>query len=173
MEKEMEKQKKESKEVTATKPAEVVSRWDDLDRWFDRFTEDFWRRPFGALPGFLGREGWLGHVVPTRMPSLDLYEEKDDVIIKAELPGMSKGDIEVSMSGDVITLKGEKKKEEEVKERDYYRRERSYGSFSRSVQLPCEVKGDQIRAHFKEGILEIHCPKSEEAKKKSVAVKID
>jgi HSP20 family protein len=107
------------------------------------------------------------------MPSLDLYEEKDDIVVKADIPGMSKEDIEVTMSGDVLSIKGEKKKEEEVKEKDYYRRERSYGSFARSVELPCEVKGDQIKASFKDGVLEIRCPKSEEAKKKSVSVKID
>lgn len=95
------------------------------------------------------------------------------MVVKAELPGMGKEEIEVTVSGDVVTIKGEKKKEEEVKEKDYYRRERSYGSFARSVQLPCEVKGDEIKANFKDGVLEIRCPKSEEAKKKSISVKID
>jgi HSP20 family protein len=164
---------KESKEVAVKKPAEVVSRGEDIDRWFDRLAEDFWRRPFGALPGLFGREGWLAHGLSMRMPSLDLYEEKDDVVVKAELPGMGKEDIEVTVSGDVVTIKGEKKKEQEVKDKDYYRRERSHGSFARSIQLPCDVKGDQIKANFKDGVLEIRCPKSEEAKKKSVSVKID
>ena len=172
MAKEKDKEK-ESKEVAVKKPAEVVSRWEDIDRWFDRFAEDLWRRPFGALPSLFGREGWPAHGLSARMPSLDLYEEKGDVVVKAELPGLDKEEIEVTVSGDVVTIKGEKKKEEEVKEKDYYRRERSYGSFARSVQLPCEVKGDEIKANFKDGVLEIRCPKSEEAKKKSVSIKID
>ena len=120
-----------------------------------------------------GRESLPAHGLSIRMPSLDLYEEKDDVVVKAELPGMGKEEIEVTVSGDVVTIKGEKKKEEEVKEKDYYRRERSYGSFARSVQLPCEGKGDQVHANFKDGVLEIRCPKSDEAKKKSVSVKIN
>jgi HSP20 family protein len=102
-----------------------------------------------------------------------LYEEKGEIVAKAELPGLTKEDIEVKITENVLTIKGEKKKEEEVKEKDYYRSERSYGSFMRSVELPREVQADKIKATFKNGILEVRLPVSEEAKKKEIKVKVD
>jgi HSP20 family molecular chaperone IbpA len=74
-----------------------------------------------------------------------IYEEDDSVVVKAELPGMKKEDVEVNLAGEPLTIKGEKKDDKGVKEDDYYRRERSYGSFLRSVGLPCQVKGDETR----------------------------
>jgi HSP20 family protein len=165
------KKEKETKAVAVRKPDELVPRWGELDRWFDRMVEDMWRRPF---PSLFGREPWFpAPILAMRAPSLDVFEDKDDVVIKAELPGMKKEEIEVTVTGDMVTIRGEKKEEEEVKEKDYYRRERSYGSFSRSVALPCEVKGDQVKAIFKDGVLEVRMPKTEEAKTKAVTVKID
>ena len=161
---------KESKAVTEKKPTEVLPRSGEIDRWFDRLTEDFWRRPFSSL--MLG-ERWPLPMFSAKVPSLDVFEEEDELVVKADLPGISKDEIEVTVTGNVVTIKGEKKKEEEVKEKDYYRRERSYGSFVRSVELPCEVKSEQIKANFKDGVLEVRMPKTEEAKKKSVSVKIE
>jgi HSP20 family protein len=102
-------------------------------------------------------------------PAVDLYEEKDDIVVKAELRGLEKDHIEVNRS----TIKGEKKQEEEVKKEGYYRSERSYGSFVRALELPTEVQTDKVKAAFKNGILEIRLPKSEEAKKKEIKVTID
>jgi len=161
---------KESKAVSEKKPTEVLPRMGEIDRWFDRLTEDFWRRPFSSL--MLG-ERWPLPMLTAKAPSLDVFEEQDELVVKADLPGLGKEDIEVTVTGSVVTIKGEKKKEEEVKEKDYYRRERSYGAFVRSVELPCEVKSEQIKANFKDGVLEVRMPKTEEAKKKSVSVKID
>jgi HSP20 family protein len=160
---------KESKAVSVKQPTEILPRWGEIDRWFDRLTEDFWRRPFPSLLA----ERWPIPMLSMKTPSLDVFEEKDELIVKADLPGMNKDEIEVTVTGSVVTIKGEKKKEEEVKEKDYYRRERSYGSFVRSVELPSEVKSDQIKANFKDGVLEIRLPKTEEAKRKSVTVKVD
>jgi HSP20 family protein len=106
-------------------------------------------------------------------PALDIYEEKDDIVVKAELPGMDKGDIEVDISDSELTLKGEKKKEEKIEEKDYYRCERSYGAFVRSVELPRDVQADKVKASFKNGVLEVRLPKTEEAKAKEIKVKID
>ena len=161
---------KASKEVAVKKSAEVMPRGGEIDRWFDRLTEDFWRRPF---PSLLFGDRWPLPMIPIKAPSLDVFEEKDELVVKADLPGMNKDEIEVTVTENVVTIKGEKKKEEEVKEKDYYRRERSYGSFVRSVELPCEVKSDQIKANFKDGVLEVRMPKTEEAKKKAVSIKID
>lgn len=155
----------EEKAVATKKPSEIVSRAEDFEHWMERFMDDMWRRPF---PSLFGRERWLPiKPLSIRMPSLDVYEEKDTVVVKAELPGMKKEEVEINLAGETLTIKGEKKED------DYYRRERSYGSFLRSVALPCEVKNDEIKASFKDGVLEIRMPKTEEAKKKSVSVKID
>lgn len=168
------KKEKKTGAVAVRKPAELVPRASELDRWFDRMAEDMWRRPFPGFPSLFGREPWWpAPTLALRAPSLDVYEDKDDVVVKAELPGMKKEEIEVTVSGDVVTIKGEKKQEEEVKEKDYCRRERSYGAFSRSVALPCEVKGGEVKASFKEGVLEVRMPKTEEAKTNAVTVKID
>jgi HSP20 family protein len=151
--------KAEEKAVATKKPGEIASRVEDIEHWMERFMDDICWLPVRPLS--------------IRMPSLDVYEEEDSVVVKAELPGMKKEDVEVNLAGETLTIKGEKKDEKEVKEDNYYRRERSYGSFLRSVGLPCEVKSDEIKASFKDGVLEIRMPKTEEAKKKSVAVKID
>lgn len=166
-------QEKKEKEATAVAPhrqAELLPRWGDMDRWFDRMFEDFWRRPLASR---LRTEGWLPGAEIMRVPAVDVFEEKDEVVVKAELPGLSKDDVQVQITGSVLTLKGEKKKKEEVKEEDYYFCERSRGSFSRSLELPHEVKADQVKASFKDGVLEVRLPKTEEAKRKSVSVKID
>jgi len=163
--------KAEEKAVATKKPSEIASRVEDIEHWMEHFMDDMWRRPF---PSLLGRDRWLPiRPLSLRMPSIDVYEEKDSVVVKAELPGMTKEDIEVNLAGENLTIKGEKKEDKEVKEDNYYRRERSYGSFLRTVALPSEVKRDEIKASFKDGVLEVRMPKTEDAKKKSVSVKID
>ncbi|HXV84621.1 MAG TPA: Hsp20/alpha crystallin family protein [Candidatus Binatia bacterium] len=94
-------------------------------------------------------------------------------MVKAELPGMEKDNIEVNLSDNRLPIKGEKKQEQEVKKEGYYRAERSYGSFVRTLELPKEVQADKVKAAFKNGILEIRLPKTEEAKKKETKVKVD
>lgn len=169
----MAQEKEKEKGTTAVSPRrseELLPRWGDIDRWFEGMLEDFWRRPLASR---LRTAGWLPVEGIMRMPVVDVFEDKDDVVVKAELPGLSKEDVQVQVSGSVLTLKGEKKKQEEVKEQDYYRCERSHGSFSRSLELPHEVKADQVKASFKNGVLEVRLPKTEDAKRKSVSVKIE
>ena len=116
-----------------------------------------WRR----LP--LEEKGWI--------PAIDVFEKEDKFVVKAELPGMKEDDIDVSVVGDTLTIKGEKKTEAEVKEEDYYCCEHSYGSFFRSVALPSHVDTKKIEASYEEGVLEITLPKIPEVKPKKVAVK--
>ena len=104
---------------------------------------------------------------------MDLYEEKDEIVAKVELPGMEKDDIEVNIIDHRLTVKGEKKKEKEIKEENFYRSERSYGSFIRALDLPKEVQAEKAQASFKAGVLEIWLPKTEEAKKKEIKVKVE
>ena len=141
----------------------------DMDRLFDRMVEDLWRRPFPNL--FFPERLWRGTSI-VKSPTLDVYEEKDEVVVKAELPGMKKEDVEIKLADRTLTLKGEKKQEEEVKEDDYWCRERAYGHFTRSIELPADVKADQITASFRDGVLEVRMPKTEEAKKKTINIPI-
>ncbi|MDO8578993.1 MAG: Hsp20/alpha crystallin family protein [Dehalococcoidales bacterium] len=109
-----------------------------------------------------GERGWT--------PALDIFEKDDRFVVKAELPGMKEDDIDVSVVGDTLTIKGEKKTEEEIDEEDYYHMERTYGSFLRSISLPSNVNADKIEAKYEDGVLEVSLPKIAEVKPKRVKV---
>jgi HSP20 family protein len=96
-------------------------------------------------------------------PHIDVSETDKEIRVSAELPGMDEKDIDVSLTRDALTIKGEKKQETEDKGKDYYRMERSYGSFTRSIPLPIEVETDKVQATFKKGVLEITLPKTAKA----------
>jgi len=166
--------KKEKKELVKVEPTKALSPFQEMEKRFEEMEkrfEDFSRRPFSLLPSWWPRLR-LPEIeeVP---PSMDIFTEGDDVVVKAELPGMKKEDIDVSLTKDTITISGEKRKEERVEKKDYYSLERSYGSFKRSFSLPAEVQTEKASAKFKDGVLEIKIPKTEEAKKKEKKVLIE
>jgi HSP20 family protein len=103
-------------------------------------------------------------------PPVDLYDTDDAFVLKAELPGLGKDDIQIEVHDRTLTLRGERKQETEAKEERYHRRERTYGSFQRSFWLPTIVDAEKIQADFKNGILELRLPKSETAKPKRIAI---
>lgn len=159
------KRKPETEAVMPVESSREHTAFEEMERWFDeavRSPFSLFRRPF--LPA-----RWMADEIT---PSVDLFEEGDDLVVKAELPGMDKKDLNVSLHDDVLTISGEKKKEEKVKEKNYYRVERSSGSFSRSFRLPAEVKSDKVTATFKNGVLELRLPKTEEAKKKEIKIQV-
>lgn len=128
----------------------------EMDRMFD----ELWG---GGL-----RSPWMGRMderLSTFMPSVDVCESKDSIEVTAELPGMSDEDIQVNLSpnADQLMLRGEKKFEEEKREHDFYRSERSYGSFQRTIALPAPVDPDKIEAKFRNGVLSVHLPKRADA----------
>lgn len=106
-------------------------------------------------------------------PSMDIMEDDKSLIIKIDVPGMTQKDISVEIQDDQLIVKGERKEEEEIKKKNLYVSERRYGSFLRRVRLPEYVEGDKTQAKIKDGVLTITIPKKEEAKKKSVSVKIE
>lgn len=106
------------------------------------------------------------------IPAVDIFETNEAIVLKAELPGKTAQDISVEVKDNTLTLKGEKKFEKEVKEENYHRVERSYGSFQRAFTLPGTIHQEKVKAKFKDGILEITLPKVEEAKPKQVKVEI-
>ena len=103
-------------------------------------------------------------------PAVDMYDNDDSIVIKAELPGVDKKDVSIDVKDRVLTLKGERNHENEVKEENYYRKERSYGKFQRMFTLPAEVDPDKINAEFKDGLLKIEIPKPEEHKPKAITI---
>jgi HSP20 family protein len=105
-------------------------------------------------------------------PLVDMSETKDNFVVKAELPGLDPKEVNVTVSGDILTIKGEKKQEEEEKDEHRHYMERFYGSFQRTFRLPDNVKTDQIEATFDKGILKVTFPKTEETKKKEIEIKV-
>ena len=103
-------------------------------------------------------------------PVVDMYDEDDRIIISAELPGMEKKDISVDVKDRVLTLSGERNHDNEVKEENYYRRERAYGKFQRTFSLPADVDSDKIKADFQDGLLKIEVPKPEKQKPKEITI---
>jgi len=103
-------------------------------------------------------------------PAVDILDNKDKIVIKAELPGVDKKDIKIDLKDHVLTLKGERSYENEVKEDNYYHRERTFGKFQRSFRLPLDLDPDKIKADYQDGVLRIEIPKPEEEKPKQITV---
>jgi len=146
------------KELMKWEPMREVSR---LRREMDRLFEDY----FSPLRG--GRRPWEGEW----MPAVDVSETPEQVTVKAELPGIDPKDVNISLTGDILTIKGEKKSEREEKKEDYQMVERSYGSFSRSIALSAPVNADKIEAKYEKGVLTITAPKKEPVKPKTIEIK--
>lgn len=143
-------------EITPWRPFRELDR---MRREMDRLWEDF-RTPWAPA-----EMEWL--------PSVDVSETKDALLVKAEVPGMDAKDIDISIVGDTLTIKGEKKQQVEEKDENYHRVECRYGAFSRSIRLPATVDADKVQAKYEKGILSIQLPKKEEAKPKQIEVKVE
>ncbi len=150
--------------LTRWNPTTDITRdLDTMQKRMNRLFNDF----FGGREGD-GDELTLG----SRLPAVDVVENDDAFVLEAELPGMKKDDIKISIANDVLSIRGEKKIEKEDKKKNYHRTERSYGSFSRTFPLPGNVKADKVDAEFNNGVLTVTIPKSEEAKPKQIDVKV-
>jgi HSP20 family protein len=142
-----------------------LSRWEParemmtLREAMDRLFDDAFTRPLNL------RDGGLSS------PAIDMYQTDDEVVVKAALPGFKADEVQINVTGDVLTLRGETKHEEEQKDKAWHIREHRWGSFERSVALPTEVTADKAVADFENGILTITLPKAEEVKPKTITVK--
>jgi HSP20 family protein len=153
-----------ARELATWKPARTWMPFFDFERMrrdLDRLYESFFERT--------RRTEEAGEY----LPALDICETKDQILVKAEVPGMEPKDLDVTLSDGILTLKGEKQHEREEKEGSCHLVERSYGAFSRSIQLPAAVQSDKINASYKNGVLQIILPKSEEAKTKEIKIKVE
>ena len=106
-------------------------------------------------------------------PALDIHEDKDNFIVRAELPGMKREDIDVSLHDGALSISGERKLEQKFEEAEVYRTERFFGKFQRTVSLPAAVAADKVKAQYKDGVLTITLPKTEEAKPKQIDVNVN
>jgi len=141
-------------------PREMRRMWREMDRMFDNF--------------FRGGEfEEAEHALTRWSPDVDIAETDDAFVVKAELPGITKDDVKITLRDNVLTIKGEKKQEKEMKKENYHRVERCYGAFQRSFTLPATVKADKIEATYKDGVLTLTLPKVEEAKPKEIEVKVE
>ncbi|MGZ9233903.1 MAG: Hsp20/alpha crystallin family protein [Anaerolineales bacterium] len=142
-----------------------LTRWEPvremmtLREAMDRLFDDAFTRPLSLRDG-----GWSA-------PAIDMYQTDDEVVVKAALPGFSADDVQINVTGDVLTIRGELKHEEEKKEKAWHMREQRWESFERSVALPTDVVADKANADFANGILTITLPKAEEVKPKTISVK--
>lgn len=103
-------------------------------------------------------------------PAVDVYDNENSIVVKAEMPGVDKKDIDISVKDGVLTLTGERSTDNEMKEKDVYFRERAYGRFQRSFRLPGEINSDTIKADYKDGVLKVEIPKPEKSKPKQITV---
>ncbi|MCG6968477.1 MAG: Hsp20/alpha crystallin family protein [Gammaproteobacteria bacterium] len=161
-----------SGKIQRVEPARALSPFEAMERrmeQMERMFEDFfpmpWKRGFG-LPASWGKPLWGEEW----MPKADLIERDDEVVVRAELPGVEKDDLDLTVTDTTVTLKGETKKEEKEEKGNYFRSETSRGSFTRTFALPCEVDGSKAKADFKNGVLELTLPKVEKAKRHSIKI---
>jgi HSP20 family protein len=142
----------------------VASLRDDVDNLFNL--------AFGRMGDLTAENARGSQLLEGWFPPVDIYEDKENVLVKAELPGLKKEDIEISLQEGYLTLSGERKHEEERKEADVYRSERWEGRFHRAISLPCRVDAEKIKAIYNEGVLTVTLPKAEESKPKQIPITI-
>ena len=158
---------KEPQAVERVRPSRALSPFEEMERMFEGFFPSSWMRPMRwEWPA------WAERAMPFegRMPKVDVVDREDEVVIRAELPGVEKKDLDVSMTDNTVTIKGSTSKEEKEEKGDYYRCEISRGSFSRTVSLPAQVDAGKSSAKFKDGVLELKVPKKEQEKRRSIKV---
>lgn len=140
--------------------SEVENLQDEMNRFFDLSLGRWPARSSGLMEGV-----WS--------PSVDVFESKDDIMVKADIPGMKKQDIDISVHRDILTIKGEKKEEKEIKEGGNVKTERFSGSFNRVLSLPSEVDAAKVKASYKDGVLEVILPRKEESKPRQIKVDVE
>ena len=162
----MAEETKKTQEIQKAIPARALSPFEEMDRMFDGFFRRGMMRPWRfEWPSF--PEMALPEM---KLPKVDVVDRENEVLVKAEIPGVDKKDIDISVGEDTVTIKGETRREEKEEKGDYYRCEISHGAFSRTVALPAVVDGARAKANFKDGMLELTLPKTEKARRHSVKV---
>ncbi len=132
----------------------------DIEQWF----EEAWKKPFSRL----GQSIWPDLRIAESYeisPNVDIFEEGNEIVMIADLPGIKKDDIKIDLAENILTMSGEKKRKEKLEREDYFRYERTFGSFVRRFELPGDLDVEKIKAHFEDGVLEVRIPIKEAEKK--------
>lgn len=158
---------KKATEISKTTPVSALSRFEDFERMFDELFSRNWMVPFS-----FSRPSWSHLPAPFegRTPHVDVVDRDNEVFVKAELPGVDKDDVEITLTSNSVTIKGSTRAEEKEEEGDYHRCEISQGAFSRTVSLPGEVDTDKAKAKFKHGVLKLTIPKLKKTARKNIKV---
>jgi HSP20 family protein len=161
--------KTKTNEIVKKTPERVrgFTPWEEMDRTFDSLLHRGWLRPFHEM---FPEWTLTDRDFDLRSPRVDMVDNEDEILVRVELPGVDKKDLDVNISGNMLTIKGETKREEKEEKGEYFRSEITRGSFSRTLQLPVEVDEKSVKAAFNNGMLEVHLPKTQKAEKKKVAV---
>jgi len=159
--------RKQEKALRMRNPEIGISPWNEIERWLERSGRRDWMRPgFWDWPRYPEIPGVFGN----GKPKVDVIDRDSEIVVRAELPGVTKADLDVRVSADSITLKAHTSHEEKEEKGEYYRREMSYGEFQRTIALPHAVDGENARATFKDGVLEVTLPKVGKTSRNKVIV---
>jgi HSP20 family protein len=166
--------KKSTGEVQRAEPAYALTPFEEMNQLFSRMDQlaeslfpKGWLRPFRReWPAW----GEMMAPLESQLPRIDIIDREEEIVVRAELPGVDKKDLDVSLSDNSVTIKGSTRREEKEEKGNYYRSETSQGSFVRTLMLPGEVQGDKAKAIFKDGMLEVTLPKTETSKRRSIKV---
>ena len=159
--------KTKTRDLVETTPRRELSLIDDMDRMFESFFNRGWLRPFREM-----RTEWarFEEGVEFRTPRVDVINRDDEVLVRAELPGVKREDLTVELTGELLTIRGEQHHEERKEEGDLVRAEIARGTFSRTMTLPAGLDGEHVKAEFKDGILEVHLPKLEKTERRRIEI---
>lgn len=155
------------KGIQTLRPAHIPTPFEEADRWFESLFPRGWLRPLRAeWPAW----SEMAAPVQARMPNVDVIDRDDEVIVRAEVPGVEKRDLDVSVADNVVTIRGEARREEKEDAGDYYCCEISQGAFVRTVALPESVDAEGAKATFQDGVLELTLPKIAKAKRRTLKI---
>lgn len=152
------------------RPFAGMSEWDpfrtvaDMQTEMNRLFDRFFGRPVAGTAASAAARFWV--------PMVDVWETKDDLMLAVEIPGVKEKDVTLSITGDVLTIRGERRADQERKEGQYYLLERLYGKFERNIQLPVPVQADKVTATYRDGVLEVRLPKAEEVKPREIKIDV-
>lgn len=159
--------KTKTRDIVETTPRRELSLIDDMDRMFESFFNRGWLRPFREMwPEWARFEEGLEF----RTPRVDVINRDEEVLVRAELPGVKREDLTVELTGDVLTIRGEQHHEERKEEGDVVRAEIARGAFSRTMTMPGGLDGEHVKAEFKDGVLEVHLPKLEKTERRRIEI---
>lgn len=159
--------KTKTRDITEATPRRELGLIDDMDRMFESFLNRGWLRPFREMwPDWAHFEEGL----ELRTPRVDVINRDDELLVRAELPGVKREDLAVELTGDLLTIRGEQRHEERKEEGDLVRAEIAHGAFSRTMTVPAGLDGEHVKAEFKDGVLEVHLPKLEKTERRRIEI---